>query len=209
MKKTTAGKRATAVCGGLALALALVAAPVAGQERMREHAADTSRAMMHDGTMQSGMSGMMQMMQRMHGQDGMMGGGMGGPMMILRLEESLELSESQVERLKAIQEAAQTDMRQHMMQGMQAMRGAQTLLDGDSPDLDAYEAKLKEAADQMVRAHASMATAAVEARQVLDAGQREKLALARAMMKEMHGGMMQGGMMQEKGDHDAGHGHQR
>lgn len=204
MTTMTTVKRTLAGCGGLALTLALVAGPVAGQERMREQAPDTSRNMMGPGMMQSGMSGMMQMMQSMHAQDGMMG----SPMMILRLEESLELTESQVDRLKVIQESAQAGMRQHMMQGMQAMRGAQTLLDGDSPDLDAYEAKLNEAASHMVRAHASMATAAVEAREVLTAGQREKLSLARAVMKEMGSGMMQGGMMNQNENDGAGHRHQ-
>lgn len=198
---------------GLTAALVLMAAPVAAQDRPLGEPADTSRGM---GMMQGGMMGMM---QGMHGQDGMMGmmgggmmggmGMMGGPMMILRLEESLELSESQVERLKAIQESARTEMRQHMMQGMHAMHGAQTLLDAGSPDLAAYEAKLREGMNHMVLAHTSMAKADVDARQVLNAGQREKLALARAMMKEMRGGMMQGGMMNRNGDDDAGHRHRR
>ncbi|MBT8461558.1 MAG: Spy/CpxP family protein refolding chaperone [Gemmatimonadetes bacterium] len=205
MKTMTTVKRTLAGCGGLALTLALVAGPVAGQERMSEQAPDMSRDMMHHDMMQSGMPGMMQMMQSMHARDGMMG----GPTLILRLEGALELTESQVERLKAIQEAAQADMRQHMMHGMMEMGGAQTLLDGDSPDLDAYEAKIKEAANQMVQAHARMATAAVEARQLLDAGQRERLALARAMMKEMGGGMMGGGMMHRDQDDSEGHGHER
>ena len=83
--------------GGFALTLALVAGSVAGQERMREHAADTSRAIMDHGMMQSGMSGMM---QRMHGQHGMMGGGMGmmgggmmgGPVLNVEQREKLALA---------------------------------------------------------------------------------------------------------------------
>lgn len=192
-------KRPTA---GLMIVAALAAAaPVTAQERPLGQLADSTAhpRMMQPGVMQPGM---MQMMQRMHGQGGMMGlmeGGMmgmaGGPAMILRLEESLELTDDQVERLEAIRESARSGMRQHMMQGMQSMQAAQELLAGDSPDLDAYEERLREAANHMVLAHTAMAGATVEARGLLTPEQRERLALARRMMQEMRGGMMQGSMM--------------
>ncbi|NNK63794.1 MAG: hypothetical protein HKO98_11385, partial [Gemmatimonadetes bacterium] len=46
MKTMTTVKRTLAGCGGLALTLALVAGPVAGQERMSEQPPDMSRDMM-------------------------------------------------------------------------------------------------------------------------------------------------------------------
>lgn len=206
MKRTVAG---------LTIVAALAAAPVAAQERPLGQRADS---MHHPGMMHPGM---MQMMQRMHGQArmmGMMGGGMmgmaGGPAMILRLEESLELTDDQVERLDALRERAQSGMRQHMMQGMQAMHAAQELLQGNSPDVGAYEERLREAANHMVLGQTAMARAALEARALLTPQQQDRLALARSIMQEMGAGMMQGmmmpGMMQgidpaESGG--AGHGH--
>lgn len=208
---------------GLTIAAALTSAvPLAAQERPLGQPADS--AGQHD-MMAPGMMEMMSpgMMQRMHGMGGpgsmmgMMDGGMtgmsAGPAMILRLEESVELTDDQVARLEALHESAQSEMRQHMMQGMQTMRAAQELLDGDSPELSAYEARLREAANHMVLAHTAMARAAVDARALLSPEQRERLALARTMMQEMRGmrgERMMPGMMQR---HDSpregggGHGH--
>lgn len=177
------------VMTALTVMAALVAAPAMAQEH---HGAqqDTARAGME--MMQGGM------MQGMHGQQGMMGGMMemaAGPGMILRLQESLDLSEDQVAKLEALQESTRQEMHPHMMQGMQAMRSASDLLDSDSPDLGAYEAQLREGTNHMVLAHITMAQAAVDARELLTANQRERLALARSMMKEMRQGEMPQGMM--------------
>ena len=205
---------------GLTVVAALAAAPVAAQERPLGQPADSTA---HPGMMQPGMMQMMQpgMMQGMHGQAGMMGsmgmmgdgmiGMIGGPAMILRLEKSLDLTEVQVERLKALQESAQAGMRQHMMQGMQGMRSGQELLEGESPDVAAYEERLREAANHMVLAHMAMARTAVEARRLLTPEQRERLALARTVMQEMRGGMMDGmmpgGMQGQDPKQSGGEGH--
>lgn len=186
---------------GLIIVAALAAAPVAAQERPLGQRADSTHhpGMMQPGMMQMMHPAMMQMMQRMHGQNGMMGSGMmgmaGGPAMILRLAESLDLTDDQVERLEALRDSAQSGMRQHMMQGMQAMQTARELVEGESPDLGTYEETLREAANHMVLAHTAMARAAVEARGLLTPQQRDRLALARSMMQEMRAGMMQGMMM--------------
>lgn len=174
------------------VAIILTAAPVMAQGHHGVRA-DSSRGM---GMMQD-QSGMMQggMMQMMHGQSGMMMGMAMGPGMILRLEESLDLTENQVAELEMLRDSVQSAMSQHMMQGMQLMRTASAMLDSDTPDLDAYEARLREATNHMVLAHASMARAAVEGRQVLTPQQRERLSLARRMMDEMHSDTMGGGMM--------------
>ncbi|MFO7892818.1 MAG: Spy/CpxP family protein refolding chaperone [Longimicrobiales bacterium] len=172
------------------VAIMLAAAPAMAQGHHGARA-DSSRGM----GMLQGQSGMMQggMMQMM--QSGMMMGMAMGPGMVLRLQESLGLTEDQVTELETLRDSAQSTMRQHMMQGMQVMHAASEQLGSDSPDLDAYEARVREATNHMVQAHTAMARAAVEARQVLTPEQRERLALARSMMKEMRQGMMGGGMM--------------
>ena len=190
---------------GLTIAAALTSAvPLAAQERPLGQPADSAG---QRGMMAPGMKEMMspRMMQRMHGmggpggRTGMMDGGMmgmaAGPAMLLRLEESLELTHDQVARLEALHESARTEMRQHMMQGMQTMRSAQELLDGDSPEFSDYEARLREAANHMVLAHTAMARAAVDARALLTPEQQERLALARTMMQEMRGSMRKEVMM--------------
>lgn len=143
------------------------------------------------------------MTQMMRGQGGMMmmGDGMMGmdadPTMILKLRESLALSADQVQRLTTMQEAAQSGMQQHMMGGMRAMQAAENLLAVASPDLKAYEASRRDAANHMVLMHTGMARVEVEARQVLTAQQRDHLTLARKMMKEMKDGMEKEGMMKD------------
>lgn len=189
------------IAAGLTIAMALtVTGPLTAQERPLGQRADSAA---RPGMMQPGMMGMTGRMQRMHGQGGMMGmmgGGMmgmaGGPAMILRLEESLDLTADQVERLKALREDAQAEMRQHMMQGMQTLRAAQELLNGESPDVDGYEERLREAANHMVLAHTAMARTAAEARELLTPEQRDRLALGRSMMQEMRGGRMDGMMLE-------------
>lgn len=164
------------------IAVALLATPALAQEKQPEARHDMMQMMQSQG-------GMMEMMQ-----GGMMGMD-AGPTMILKLKESLELSEDQVKRLTAIQKSAKSGMQQHMMEGMHAMQGAEKLLEPASPDFGAYEAALRNAANHMVLAHTAMARADAEARQVLNPQQRERLTLARKVMKEMKDGMMKDSMM--------------
>lgn len=198
------------------MAAALMAAPAGAQQHAHGQAADSSgtMGMMQAGMMQGhcamtpgGMMGMMRGMMQggmMEGRPGMMQGGMmqsgmmemaGGPGMILGLEESLNLSDSQVEALKEMKESMGAEVQQHMMQGMQARQAAVETLQAESPDLDAYEEKLREAVNHMVLAHTAMARGDAEARQQLTADQLEKLAFSKNMMMEMCRGGMSGGMM--------------
>ncbi len=81
---------------------------------------------------------------------------------------------------------------------MSAMMGAhqraRAALEGESPDLDAYEEALQEGANRMVQAHVAMARASAEARAVLTEEQRARI---QGGMQMMHGMMGQGqpGMM--------------
>lgn len=146
--------------------------------------------MMQGGMMQGGMmqGGMMQsgMMQGGMMQGGMMGMGMaGGAGMILGLEESLDLSEDQVQRLEEMQESIRDEVQQHMSQAMEARQAAMEALQSDSPDLGSYEESLREAADHSILAHTAMARSDLEARQLLTAEQQKDLAYTRSMMMEM------------------------
>lgn len=191
------------IAGALVMIATLAVSPAAAQGH-HGMPADSGAAtgmmqvgsgMMHGGAMQGGM---MQMMQAMHGQSGMMGGMMGmtgGPAMVLRLRGYLELTDDQVAQIEALRDSASAEARGHMMQGMQAMHGASALLAPGSEDVDAYTARLREAANHMVMAHAAMARAAVATRDVLTADQQDRLATAREVMKAMGGGMMNGGGM--------------
>lgn len=134
---------------------------------------------------------------------------MGGPhpQMLLNHGEALGLTSDQVGQLEALRDEAKETAMPHMQPAMQAHGEAADLLKADSPDFQAYEAKLREAADHMVRAHAGMARVGVQARQVLTEEQHaelEKLGSAKGMMRggqhgmEMgeggHGAMAGGGM---------------
>jgi Spy/CpxP family protein refolding chaperone len=154
-----------------------------------------------------GMGGMMQMMGQgmmgggMMGPEmmSMMGQGMGvmttggpGPSMILRMGDALNLTDEQRSQLDAIQTEFTDSVEPLMAGAREAHQNAAAALDGDSPDLEAYERALREAADGMVEAHVAMARAAAEARDVLTDEQREGLEGGMQMMQGMMGG---GGMM--------------
>jgi uncharacterized membrane protein len=149
-----------------------------------------------------GMDGMMQMMAQgmmgegMMGPDmmDMMGQGMGmmatggpAPAMILRMGDALSLTEQQRTRLQAIQTEYSNAVQPLMAAVMQAHQNAAMALEGDSPDLAAYERALREGTGPMVEAHVAMARAAAEARDVLTEAQREQLQGGMQMMQGMMG----------------------
>lgn len=111
-----------------------------------------------------------------------------GPGMILRLRETLGLAEEQVERLEALHSAAREEMHTHMQAAAEARQRAHAAMQGDSPDLAAHEAALREAADHTVQARQSMARVHVEAGEVLSAEQRATLDTILGAMREMHQG---------------------
>lgn len=127
----------------------------------------------------------------------MMGGA--SPAMILGHGDELDLSPDQVRQLEALRE--RSDGAAHMRGAMASHGQAAELLRADRPDLAAYEARLREAADHMVQAQTSMARTAVEARAILTPEQR-------AVLADMSQGAMQHGAMGNHGamGHGAGHG---
>ena len=176
----------------LAVAL-LVSAPAVQAQAGHQHgqqAQDSTRMMGH---------GMMCM--------GMMGGGdmdmgmamMSGapsPAMILRAADALSLTAEQKTRLEAIRTQSSDAVHPLMQQAMAAHQEALQAVQGDSPDLVAYETALKEAANHMVAMHVASARAGIDARAVLTPDQRTKLTDATTMMRGMMCGASVGMMMQ-------------
>lgn len=186
------------------MAAALMVSPAGAQQHSHVQTADSAQGMM--GMMQA-QPGMMQghcgmspggMMRSMMG-EGMMQGGMmgmaGGPGMILSLEETLGLTEDQVETLQTMKESADSGVQEHMMQGMEARQAATEILQAESPDLGTYEERLQEAANHMVLAHTVMARADLQAREELIEEQRQKLETFKDMMIELCRGFQGSGMM--------------
>jgi len=173
-----------ALRSGITASIALaVATPLVAQ---RQHAPPGAQAhemaAMHCGGGMSGMADMpahagramsgARMEGMMHGMDMM---GPPPPAMVLRYKEQLELSSAQVTRLETLQKQAEPGCRQQMQLGMAAHQAANQLLETGAPDFAAYQAKLTEATAHMVQGHVMMAKAAVAARGVLTAAQRQTL----------------------------------
>lgn len=108
----------------------------------------------------------------------------------LSLRESLNLSADQVTRLTMLQTSSQAEMMQHMVAHTEGMQSAAVITESVAPDLTAYETALRAAANHMVLEHLAMARADADARAVLTPMQRDRLVLARRVMKEMHAGIM-------------------
>lgn len=153
------------------------------------------QGMMMGGMMGQGMmgSGMMAMM----GQGmGMMATGGPGPMTLLRMEDVLELTEEQIERLEALQERFRENTTSHVSNMMSSHQAAAQALEGDVPDLETYQQRLQAQANIMVQFHVAMARAVMEAREVLTPEQRERLRTeGPQMMDGMMGRYGWGGMM--------------
>jgi len=138
-----------------------------------------------------GMGGRMSEMMKGHAMGGsghpMMYSMMGipSPAMILHHKDDLALSGAQVTQLENLQNQVEPGCKHHMQAGINDFRSANQLLDAASPDFGAYSAKLKEGSMHMVEAHVALAKAAVGARDVLTAAQRDKM---KSMMAQMHAG---------------------
>ena len=116
--------------------------------------------------------------------------------MILRAADALTLTADQKARLEAIRTQSTEAAGPHMQQMMAAHQKAVQALQGNSPDLAAYEAAMKEAAGHMTVLHVASARAGLDARAVLTPEQRTKLAETTSMMRGMMCGSGDGMMMQ-------------
>lgn len=141
----------------------------------------------------------MGMMQRGMGQPAMMGGAMShGPAFILRQKEALGLSESQVERLEALQSRLSDSHEAHMERIAPLHERAMSALHADEPDLAGYESALNELAEHHVQMQLEAARTSREALEVLTPEQRSNVRYAMRLMGQMRG-MGGGGMMMGPG----------
>jgi len=134
------------------------------------------------------MSGMMGegMMPGMMG-EGMMSGmmDMDCPCLPLRLRGSLGLSEDQVQRIEDIEERSGKEQAEHTGLATEAQRAAMAALHAQNPNLQEYEARLREAASHGVEAQLALARGSIRAREILTAAQREQLRSAVEAMREL------------------------
>ncbi len=203
----------------VAAMLALATAPAAAQEGDRHDAeAGSTRAeamagmcsavldgedMMGGQGMLMGMDGMSHMMQGMSGMPygmNMMPGAQPGPATILGAAEELGLDDEQMDRLEALDRRSEELHEAHMAASEKARQEAAAMIGGETPDLDAYEQALWEAAQHMVTVHLGMVRLGFEARSVLTADQLERMGEGMASMGSVRCSMMGGEM-------DAGEGH--
>lgn len=103
----------------------------------------------------------------------------------LDLRTSLGLSEDQIARLEKIRARSTEQQAQHSERSTAEERSAAAALAAEPPDLAAYEAHLRAAADEQVALRLVAARARQEESAVLTTGQRDQLRSATAMMHEM------------------------
>lgn len=186
----------------LALAASLVAAPLLAQERSEQDEKEGMSRMHRMMEHHPGMTGPMPMMGGMMGGEGMhrprmmsmMIAGPGpAPRMLLHMKDALRLSDDQVSRLEEIRTNLQEERTTHMEAARTARKAAHEAMTREgSPDVDAHEEHLREAADHHVQAHMTMVRAHQQARDVLTDDQRSNVEFFGQMM-EMMGRMMDRG----------------
>lgn len=213
----------------VAATLALATAPAAAQEGHRHDAGSGSETaedmagmchtmmdgedmmggqgmMMGGRGMMMGTEGMSHMMQGMSGMSGMphgmnmMPGAQPGPATLLGAAEQLGLDDEQRERLEALNRRSEEIHEAHMAASAVARQEAAAMMGGETPDLDAYEQALWEAAQHMVTAQLGMVRLGFEARSVLTADQLERMGEGMASTGSTRCSMMGGEM-------DAAEGH--
>lgn len=180
----------TRIAAMTALLLAFPVA-VAAQGEQERHREGMGEHRMENRGQRPGMGmGMMGMREAVHAHP--------GPGMMLRAAEELGLSEDQVERLEAMHESAHAAMDEHHEAADAARERAHEAMMADTPDLDAFQAALEEAAMHDVAATVAMARVHMEAGQVLTEEQRAALT---EMAEEMHGEGMGEGMQERRRMH--------
>lgn len=166
-----------------AAALALLLPALATAQETDEHPPrDADHGMQHGhpaGAMMHG-PGMPMMLERP------------GPGMLLRVQAALDLTEKQVARLTELHEQARASMREHAEAAREARMRAHEALMAESPDLDAAESALTEAAGHDVQGRMAMARTHLEAGSVLTDAQRATLTTITDAMRELRGARQHG-----------------
>lgn len=99
------------------------------------------------------------------------------PTMLIHHAQDLSLTQDQISKVTALVTASTADCQTHMKAAMESHRSAFELLGApnSTPDLAAYEAKLREATTHVLQAHMAVVKAGQEARALLTPEQAQKL----------------------------------
>jgi hypothetical protein len=161
-------------------------AMMGGMQHGAEGAGATQRDSARAGGMQHGAAaqgGGMQHGAAPAGGAAMAHGGMGGmphpvtPTMLLHHAQELGLTGEQQAQVRQLAEASQATCQQHLELARTSHEAAAGLLqDVASPDVNGYEAKLREAGGHLLDAHVAVVKAGAQAAALLTPAQREKLA---------------------------------
>ncbi|MGK7311197.1 MAG: Spy/CpxP family protein refolding chaperone [Candidatus Longimicrobiales bacterium M2_2A_002] len=179
---------------GMALGFVLLLLPLAvsAQGQQGRHGQEMGeQERMHQGM------GMHQGMMQGHGRAMMMS--RPGPGMLLRLQGTLGLTEDQIDQLESMHAEAHETMQAHQEAAQEARTRAHEAMAGDTPDLEAFESAMLEAAEHNAQAMVVMAGVHVSAGEVLTDEQRAKLETLTEAMHEMRGEGMH--RMQGEGMH--------
>ncbi|MEX0893470.1 MAG: Spy/CpxP family protein refolding chaperone [Gemmatimonadota bacterium] len=187
-------------CSAIILSMALVATPAAAQGHDHGTMGEAAPAQQgeHCALM---MLGGAPLMGTMHA----------GPHAVLQRGEALGLSAAQRTELEALQGAMHAGVHGHLEAGRTAQGEAAAMVGAAGFDAQAYEAKLRAAADHVVQAQLAATGFTTATRELLTPEQRAQVAEGHGMMSGMnhegmnhegmnhegmgHEGMMQGGMM--------------
>ncbi|MGD8360249.1 MAG: hypothetical protein PVJ04_02375 [Gemmatimonadota bacterium] len=157
------------------------------------------QGMYGQGMMGSGNSGAMgypMMAGGMMGSGAWMMGGIAGPQQIIAMSEPLGLSAEQVSDLEDVQTRAVTAAKQAMNQAADARTRAETVLEQNPNDFEAYADALRDLSTDLTEANVVMARASFEARDLLTQEQRGTLKEILGQWGGAQGaGMMGGGMV--------------
>ncbi|HKJ02928.1 MAG TPA: Spy/CpxP family protein refolding chaperone [Longimicrobiales bacterium] len=112
------------------------------------------------------------------------------PAAVLGAAESLQLTPDQKTRLEELAKTTNENLQAHMQAAMAAHQKASEALTGDTPDLQAYQRGLQEAAGHMVQAQVAETRGSLDAGAVLTAEQRTEMQESIALMRSMMCGTM-------------------
>ncbi len=116
--------------------------------------------------------------------------GLPSPGVILGMQDDLGLTDAQVSQLESLRTNVRETLRADLTSARQARQEAASMLESKTPDLQAYEQKLQEAATDQVHAQVAVANASVEARGILTPEQSQKVQDGISML---HGMVLGGG----------------
>jgi hypothetical protein len=97
------------------------------------------------------------------------------PTMLLHHAQEIGLTAEQQEKVSELARTSQASCEQHLEAAAGSHKAAAALLGQDSPDVAAYQARLRETLDHILQGHVAVIKAGIEAKALLAPDQRDKL----------------------------------